>query len=356
MIHSPATSAPPPYAKSTQLGLKTLVAIASALLVMLVAIPAIAQAPALDLTDPAESKRKEASQRFQKGVGLYQAGDIRAALIEFKRAYKLAPTYQLLFNIGQASAELNEYVDAHNSFTQYIRDGGSKIKAKRRAMVEREIARLKTYLATLLLNIAIEGAEVTIDDVVVGVSPLPGPVLVGAGRRKVLVTASGYARWERRVDLAGEDSESIEVNLLSLGSNSSSNSSSLPIVPNPVGRPVENERPSRGLGAGFWAGAATTVVLGVGTGAAAVLTMRAQADYDDELKKAPNTEARLEAANDKLKRMALITDVGIGLTAAAGIVTIVLAIRGAGANEAPRSQSSLAVGVAPNQIAISGRF
>lgn len=310
---------------------------------LVVALALALTAPALADESPSEEDKELASARFKKAVELYKSGDVRAALIEFRRAYKLAPTYHLLFNIGQASAELRDYVDAYNSFTQYLRDGGEKISDGRREMVERELERLKGYLARLQLDVSIEQAEITVDGVAVGTSPLSEPLLVSAGRRKIVVTREGYSSWERSVDLAGEDETTIEVKLISLA----------------VDKPKENPvvQPGGGLGAGFWISAGLTVALGAGAGAAGALTLRAQGEQDAVLATVPTSQDDIDAAIGKTRRMALITDIGLGLTAVAGVTTLILAIRGGGKARAPAEQArSLDVVVGPNRVSLIGRF
>ncbi len=315
------------------------------IVIMTLVNPSISSADDAKPSGQASTKaaRAAASKRFQKGVNLYQSGNIRAALIEFKRAYKLAPAYQLLFNIGQASAELNDYVEAHENFTQYLRQGGNDIGRKRREMVEREIIRLEGYLAQIDFEISMDGAEVAIDDVVVGSSPLDKPVIVSAGRRKIVVTHPGYATWQRQIDLAGEDRERIAVELISLS------------LPTRQAIAETRQKPT-GKGGAFWTAATATVVLGAGTTVAAVLTSRAGSDYDKELAKFPNTLTSINKANDKLKRMALITDIGIVLTASAAITTIVLSLRSPSATTAKTDSERLAIGFGPSQITVAGHF
>ena len=310
--------------------------VAACALVLAMAAPALADDP------PSEKDKAVASARFKKAVELYKSGDVRAALIEFRRAYKLAPTFHLLFNIGQASAELRDYVDAYNSFTQYLEDGGDKIGDERREMVEQELERLKSYLARLKLSVSVAGAEITVDGVVVGTSPLSEPLLVSAGRRTLVVTRDGHAPWERAVDLAGEDEIAIEAKLIPLATDQ-------PRTTTTVRR--------GGLGTGFWVSAGLTAAFGIGTGVAGFLTLQAQSDQEAVLSTVPTTQIDIDNAVGKTRRMALVTDIGLGLTAAAGIVTLVLAVRGGGAVRVPEERAqALDVVVSPNSVALIGRF
>ena len=57
-----------------------------------------ASAPAKPVSD---EKKKEAGERFKRGVKLQEEGSLDAAVIEFERAYELSPsTYQVLYNIA----------------------------------------------------------------------------------------------------------------------------------------------------------------------------------------------------------------------------------------------------------------
>jgi tetratricopeptide (TPR) repeat protein len=251
----------------------------------------------------------EAADRFEKGVRLYESGDLRAALNEFKRAYKSAPNYQLLYNMAQAAAELHEYVEAYEYYQRYLRDSRGRLDSKRRQEVIRELEEVEGYLATLRIDVSVDGAEVTVDGVMIGVSPIAGAVVVGAGRRKVTVIHEGYSPWERYVDLAGRVSERMDVKLISL-----------------TGPGVDGGQDG-GIDGVFWASAGATALLAAGTGFAAYRTLAARDDYEAQLATVPNTVSNVDAARDQVRRLALVTDVGVGLTAIGLVTTVLLAKR-----------------------------
>ena len=64
----------------------------------------------------AQNNMEEGRKHFQAGVQFYKENDFRAALIEFKRAYELAPNFKVLYNLGQTSLELQDYASALRSF------------------------------------------------------------------------------------------------------------------------------------------------------------------------------------------------------------------------------------------------
>src|SRR3954451_15330684 len=124
---------------------------------------------------------EEARTRFQRGVQLFHEGSFEAALAEFRKAYQVAPSYRLLYNIGQVHYELHDYVGALKSFRQYLGDGSAEVPPERRVQVDAEIKKLQGLCGYLEVTAEPEGADILVDDVPVGIAPLGGPVLVNAG-------------------------------------------------------------------------------------------------------------------------------------------------------------------------------
>src|SRR4051812_11192477 len=89
---------------------------------------------------PSEASQKEANTHFQRAVQLYSEADYRAALVEFKRAYEIAPHVAVLYNIGQAHYQLQNYAEALSSFERFVAEGGTAHKAE----VDQAISVLQT--------------------------------------------------------------------------------------------------------------------------------------------------------------------------------------------------------------------
>lgn len=170
-----------------------------------VAAPAAAQQPA-----PAQGFA-DAPAHFQRALELYGEQDFAGALVEFRRAYELAPSYKMLFNIGQVCYQLTDYACAMRSFEQYMKEGGSAVSTERRQEVEKEIAKLRSRVGHLEIVTNVPGVEITIDDVAVGKTPLPSSVVVSTGKRRVVGTREGYSPVSRIVEVAGTDSSRIEL-------------------------------------------------------------------------------------------------------------------------------------------------
>lgn len=154
-------------------------------------------------------KMKEAKQRFDRGLAFYRDGDPDLALIEFNRAYELVPNYRVLFNIGQVSIQLGQYANARRALEQYLREGGEVLAPERREEVQKDLEMLGRRTALLRVNSDVVGAEILVDDILMGRVPLSAPLLVDAGVHRVVLRLPGYDAQIRRITLAGGDESQV---------------------------------------------------------------------------------------------------------------------------------------------------
>jgi len=171
----------------------------------LAARPGIAHAQAPAVAASPTDAIARARPHFMHGVKLYEEDDFRAALIEFNRAYELAPNWAVLFNIGQSYYQLRDYPDALRTLEKYVAQGGADIPHDRRAQVDKEIEELRGRSAHMTVTSNTVGADVFVDDVSIGQTPLAPGQLVGAGRHTVRVAKTGFAATSQIVDVAGGD-------------------------------------------------------------------------------------------------------------------------------------------------------
>ena len=308
--------------------------------VVLLALATLAVAPgaAAQPQKPGAGASDEASRRFRAGVVFYKDRDFAAALVEFKRAYELDPNYRVLFNLGQTSQELNDYASALSAFRRYLEEGGKEIDKARRAKVEGFIDSLKNKVGTITVQTNVEGAEISVDDVSVGKTPLAKPVLVNAGRRKFSASLSGHHPAVRQEEVAGLDEKTVKLELQEIETAEPTKplppSTTKPPPPPPPAKPVEEH--STPVAA--WTMFALTGAGGIATGVFGGLALSARSDLDSALATFPGNPAAIEDAQGKVKKFALATDIAGGVTAACAITTVVLFIASSGSKtEAPKS-------------------
>src|SRR6185436_7266844 len=179
-----------------------------ALAVLVLALAALAGAPRTARAQPPAAatesevaKTNEAQEHFRRGIDRYKQGDFAAAQVEFTRAYELVPSYKILYNLGQVSYQRRDHAAALRYFRKYLADGADALPAERRHEVAADVADLEQRVGRLQIDSAEEGAEVFVDDVLVGTTPLAGLITVNGGPRKIdLVAPTGEHR-SRPIDV-----------------------------------------------------------------------------------------------------------------------------------------------------------
>ena len=171
----------------------------------------LALATTQTLAQSRPAPRSEASAHFERGTTFYAEGDYSAALVEFKRAYELAPTFQVLFNIGQSYFQLRDYANALTTLQRFADEGRDRIGKDDRATLDAELPDLTNRVARATITSNLDGATVSIDDQVVGTTPLASPVLVSAGSRRITASFQGRETVERRVPVGGGDALTVRL-------------------------------------------------------------------------------------------------------------------------------------------------
>jgi tetratricopeptide (TPR) repeat protein len=295
----------------------------------------------------------DAGAHFDRGVSFFKDGDYTAAMVEFKKAYDVDPNYRVLYNLGQTSRELRDYASALTSFERYLAEGGTQIDPDRRKRVEGWIAELRGKIANVKLTSNVAGAEVSVDDVVVGTTPLERPIVVNAGRRKIALVLSGHSPRTQYVDVAGTETKDLRLDLVPLAApdKPATRTEAPPPAPTP-GESTGTARPWVMLG----------VTAAVGTAAAVMggLALAKKSDFEDTLQTYPTSEAAIDDARSSARTFAAVADVLAAVAVAGGVTTIVLfASEPSGPAASPRTsvrapQTSVHVG--PRGIALSRRF
>jgi hypothetical protein len=290
----------------------------------------MAQAPAVEDADAAK-----AAVRFQQGVEMYREGSYEGALAEFQKAYHISPSYRVLYNIAQTQYALHDFVGAQKSLAQYVSDGRGEIPAERRTQVEDMSAKLADRIAHLQISANVVGADIRVDDVSVGPSPLSGLIPVNAGTRKISAFKPGSPEAVRVLTVAGKESVTVELHIDQPMARPTqvATTAVLPSV-NQITKPLAPSAPSR---TGLIISLSTTAALAVGTGVFGYLALGAQKDLKDQVNTYPNTREKIEQARTRSKNLGYVTDALGAATLVSGGVALYLGLSNSGASTKPKS-------------------
>jgi hypothetical protein len=275
---------------------------------------------------PSSTKLEEARQRFQRGLQLFEEKNFEAARVELERAYQLAPTWKLLYNIGICYGQRGDYVEAVKDLERYLQEGGTQIPEERREEVKKELANLKPRIARVTVKTNVPDADLSIDDQPAG-RVTSQPVIVNPGKRKISVSKSGYFAGVQVIEPAGSDKLDVVIDL------------------KPLPKPTKTDLAPIIA----WS---VTGALAVGAGVVGYLTTRAQKNLTDEKNSVQQTRSQLDDAASQLKTGALVTDILLAGTIVGAGVSVYLTWFRSPSDKEP----SATIGISPGGMTFRGAF
>ncbi|MDO9018154.1 MAG: hypothetical protein Q8S73_23175 [Deltaproteobacteria bacterium] len=295
-------------------------------------------------TDPLEAARAH----FERAVTLFEAGDPRAALAEFERAYALSARPSLLFNLGATHQALHEYPEAVDALRRFLAATEGQ-RSRQRTEAERALRELDGLMARVRVTCDPATATLTLNG-----RAATGEVLsVGPGRHVIEASAPGHVTQRVEVTVASGDQPSLRL--------------VLPVVPEPVAvavAPVVSppavipavipvaarvQQPARRPWfTRPWVWAVTGGALAVG----ATITGVAAVGVNDDFQMRVQTDADVDRIATRGRALAVATDVMALGAVAAGVTALVMLARG----DAAPTTTSVSVAPSLGGIGVAGRF
>ncbi len=303
-----------------------------------------------------DARKKEAQTLFDMASKQAESGDTAAALSSFRASYDKFPSYRVLYNIGKMCGRMGDAPCAVRSYEQYLRDGGAEVPAKRKKELEAEIKALSRTLARLTVTSNVTGAEVSIDDVVVGKTPLAAPVPIGGGSHKIALVHEG-AKVEKTITAVAGESASV-----SLDTKDAKKDEPAPAAPaaSETKEPEEPAAPERkrepeepkAFPVVPWA---VTGALAAATVVTGILASSAYGDYKDKRESYPITRDELDGAQSTARDLFVLSSVlGVGTVIAAGVSTYFTFFTTSSTQGPPPSKARIGLAVGPTGISIQG--
>lgn len=316
------------------------------------ALPAFAQQGGTEPSS-AQDPAKEAAERYQRGLSIYAEGEYLLALVEFERAYQLSPDYRVLYNIGQVRVQLGRYAKAREALEEYLEKGGDAINADRKREVTADLEMLSQRTARLTIVTNESGADILIDDVVVGTSPLDTPIVVDAGEHKVELRKPGFYGRSSQVTLAGRDDLSVTIDIVAIPDRGTPRV----VVERHTEREVAAPAADRTM---MWIGWSTTGALAIGAGVVGYFGITKANQLESRRTDYGVTSDELNDTKNSARTLFMIADVTGAAAIVVGGVSLYLTLAG-GSSEGPPAKAkpksaSVRAFVTPRSAGVAGTF
>ncbi|WP_437924576.1 PEGA domain-containing protein [Sorangium sp. So ce291] len=161
----------------------------------------------------ADALTDKARQLYDEGLAALNRSRWAEAHASFLAAWRIKRHYQIASNLGVAELRLGKHRDAAEHLSWYLREAPAERTAQRQraeALLKEALAKVATITATTVP----EGAEVTVDGVVIGRTPLPLPVFLDPGRHVIGAELGGYKPGQEQIEPAAGDAIGVALHLV----------------------------------------------------------------------------------------------------------------------------------------------
>lgn len=297
------------------------------------------------LAQPSEQDIERAGTLFAQGIERFHAKDYTGALAAFQRAYRTAPDYRVLYNIGSTSLLLDDQATALNAFQRYLSEGGDRVPAARRKQIEAHLRRLEQQVVRLRITTNVTGATIWIDGEEVGQTPLSEVLTVSPGQHELVARKDDLPPTRQVFNASPGERHALHLTLVPQ-----------PRRGGPEPSPPSPDQPPGRRWTGLWISAGVTGLLAVTAGVLGALTLQASDALDHELAQYPASPDAVEDARQNTRRLSLSTDALLGASVLAAGVTLYFLI-GGGWSEAKESSAAPAgVQLTPGPWGLQLRF
>jgi hypothetical protein len=320
---------------------------------------------------PLDLENEKALQTFKEGIAAFDRRDFEAARVAFLQTFALKPSAPVVRrNLGLAEIYSGHYLEGARRLGRVIHTTDEGTSVDRARMVE-SLKKAEAHLERVTVEVNVEGAEIEIGDVDLGMSPLPFAWYLEPGTYDVRVSKPGFVAYtETRLARAG-NAQHLRINLKPMA---------VLDAPTPAATIVSNaELPPRdvergGLNPWVLVAGGTLTAAGLATGLTFSLLASDNADKVQRIGDSlPGGSCRLPqaagacgelndaaAAHDRQLRWATV---GYALGAAAGVSTLVYVLLASASRHnqqvaSPTATPDLKVGIGQRgtELVLQGSF
>jgi hypothetical protein len=174
-----------------------------------------AQAPAPVVTTPKDAKAAaaEAKQHLERAAAALKAGNRGEAIRAFQASNEAQRSDKALLGLAGAYFEGNQLGEAYRTYSDVLTTYGAKLPPKDKKLAETRLAELRTRTGDLSIRVNEVGAQVLVDEVVIGTTPISPLLRVAVGKHRVQVAKEGFAPFDAGSEVKANDRTVVEVTL-----------------------------------------------------------------------------------------------------------------------------------------------
>jgi hypothetical protein len=150
-----------------------------------------------------EALTGQAQADYQAAKLLYTDGDFAGASLKFKQAFEASKDVRLLWNMAACEKNLRHYSKVYKLVERYVELGGSTLSDSDKRDAADLLDAMKSYVSKVKISVNEADATITIDDEVIGMSPLSETVLLDMGARRVRVSKPGFTEYSETIQVQG---------------------------------------------------------------------------------------------------------------------------------------------------------
>jgi hypothetical protein len=154
-----------------------------------------------------------AKTNFEAAKLLANDGDFTGALIKFQSAYEASHDPRVLWNVAFCQKNLRRYSKVVTTLKRYIEEGGALLSESDKKEARDLIALIEPFTTRATIQVSEPGAQISIDDELVGASPLAAPVVLDIGERRLHVSKEGFLPYDKTFVVAGGPDLKLDVRL-----------------------------------------------------------------------------------------------------------------------------------------------
>ncbi len=149
---------------------------------------------------------------YEAGKVLFEDRDYTTALLKFQDIYGKTKETRLLWNIAACLKNLRHYAKALDALRQFI-DRGDKLAPQELKDARDVMGAIEPFTTSVTFKVSEADAEVSLDDEMIGRSPLPQALVLDIGMRRLRAKKAGFRLFDKEIAIGGAKDATVDVTL-----------------------------------------------------------------------------------------------------------------------------------------------